>query len=68
MKAFYAFALEAPEPRTVFELVASEKEEEPVEDAGEFESVIVDALIVFPEAYRVVVEAVRRWREKLRSP
>jgi hypothetical protein len=71
MKAFYAFALEAPEPRTIFELDCPDEEEVreiTLEDQLEFEGVIADALMVFPEAYRAVVEAICRWRDKLRSP
>ena len=63
--AFYAFALEPPLPRTDFAVAAEPEAEIQVSD---FELVVANALMQFPEAYRAVVEEIRRWREKLRSP
>ena len=68
--AFYAFALEPPLPRTEFIACSSENVGEACSDGliTEFELVIADALMAFPEAYRAVVENVRRWRDKLKAP
>ena len=68
--AFYAFALEPPLPRTEFAACSSGDDGEACGDGliTEFELVVSDALMAFPEAYRAVVEGVRRWREKLKAP
>lgn len=68
--AFYAFVLEPPAPRTEFRDTEPTKSEE-TEDvrARAFEQAMVNVLIRFPEAYRAVLEDMRRLQvEEKKSP
>ena len=55
--AFYAFVQEPPVPRTQFN--SDEKQTEDV-PARSFEQAMTNVLIRFPEAYRAVVDEMRR--------
>jgi hypothetical protein len=67
--AFYAFVTEPPLPRTQFDVqadVQADDEEAPLSD---FDQALMNVLLLFPEAYRAVVEEMRRIRgERKRSP
>ena len=66
--AFYAFVLEPPLPRTQFDMQATQAdaEEAPLSD---FDQALMNVLLLFPEAYRAIVEEMRRLRaERKRSP
>ena len=56
--AFYAFMTEPPEPRTKFETKEDTKAEAVA--PGSFERALMDVLIRYPEAYRAVVDEMRR--------
>lgn len=61
--AFYAFAPDPPPPRTTFQ--SPSVQQEPCEDCvvTEFELLVANVLMSFPEAYRAVVAELRRVRE-----
>ena len=59
--AFYAFVTEPPVPRTQFETQPNETE---AAEPNVLEHAMVNVLARFPEAYRAVVEEIRRLREE----
>ena len=59
--AFYAFVTEPPVPRTQFETEPNETE---AAEPNVLERAMVNVLSRFPEAYRAVVEEIRRLREE----
>ena len=64
--AFYAFVLEPPLPRTQFDTEPADDAEAPMSD---FDQALTKVLLLFPEAYRAVVEEIRRLRaERKGSP
>ena len=56
--AFYAFMSEPPEPRTRFETKEETKTEAVAPSS--FEQAMVNVLVRYPEAYRAVVDEMRR--------
>ena len=62
--AFYAFAAEAPTPRTQFETEPAKIAETAAAVPSVVEQAVVNVLIRFPEAHRAVVEEIRRLREE----
>ena len=57
--AFYAFLPEPPMPRTEFKDIEPTKSDES-EGARGFEQAMVNVLTRFPDAYRAVMEEMRR--------
>ena len=58
--AFYAFLPEPPAPRTEFKDIQPTKSDESAEDTRAFEQAMVNVLTRFPDAYRAVMEEMRR--------